>query len=251
VPYRDKYNALEGMNNPMNGSKSDLIERFQATIQRIRRAEKTWNRPAGSVELVGAAKMQSSRKISELASMGLRAVGENYLQEAISKQDELKALEIEWHFIGRIQSNKTRVLAERFDWVHGVDRLKIVERLSSQRPSDAQALNIFLQINIDGQATKSGRSLEDLEDIANATSSLDGVRLRGLMAIPAPQKEFDEQRRSFAAIQEAMNTLNQRCGLHMECLSMGMSGDLEAAIAEGATHVRIGTALFGPRPANR
>jgi hypothetical protein len=236
------------MNNPMNGSNSGLEERFLAVNRRICLAEQKWHRPVGSVNLVGASKKQSAGKIAELAALGLKAVGENYVQEAVAKQDQLDALEIEWHFIGSIQSNKTRTLAERFDWIHGVDRVKIARRLGNQRPAGTTPINICLQVNPDEEVSKAGRSLRCLAELADAVSGLDGIRLRGLMAIPAPRKNFDEQRRSFAAIRAALDSLNKELGLQMDCLSMGMSADLEAAIAEGATHVRIGTDLFGPRP---
>lgn len=232
----------------MNGSKSDLKERFEAVARRIRDAEERWNRPLGSVHLVGASKKQPAASIATLADLGLRAVGENYLQEAISKQDALPTTHIEWHFIGSIQANKTKILAQRFDWIHSVDRLKIANRLGSQRADDTDPVNICLQVNPDLELSKSGSSMNDLAELSAVIAELEGIRLRGLMAIPAPRENFDAQRRCFAEIREALESLNQNLGLGLDTLSMGMSGDLEAAIAEGATHVRIGTALFGPRP---
>ena len=250
MPYPYKYNVPEGMNNPMNGSKSDLKERYLVVTQRIRDAEIAWQRTPGSVQLVGASKKQPAARIAELTTLGLQAVGENYLQEAVAKQDELGNLDIEWHFIGSVQSNKTHAIAERFDWIHGVDRFKIARRLGEHRPAATSPLNVCLQVNPDNEASKSGRSLHELTDLAAAVGELSGIRLRGLMAIPAQRDSFDEQRQTFAAISDALLTINEELGLEMDCLSMGMSTDLEAAIAEGATHVRIGTALFGPRPAS-
>lgn len=232
----------------MNGSIPDLKARFESVTGRIRKAEIDWGRDAGSVRLVGASKKQPASSIAELAGLGLRAVGENYVQEAVAKQDELGEIPIEWHFIGSIQSNKTGILAERFDWIHGVDRLKIANRLAARRIPDSAPLNVCLQVNPDQEESKSGSSLAQLGELAEAIAALNGIRLRGLMAIPAPRQEFDDQRRCFAGIRKTLDSLNDTLGLSMDTLSMGMSADLEAAIAEGATHVRIGTALFGPRP---
>jgi hypothetical protein len=161
---------------------------------------------------------------------------------------QLADCDIEWHFIGPIQSNKTRDIAAHFNWVHSVERLKIAQRLSSQRPAELPPLNICLQVNVSGEASKSGCSLEELPQLAAEVARLPRLKLRGLMAIPAPSDEFEAQRRPFRALREAMAGL-QATGLELDTLSMGMSGDLAAAIAEGATMVRIGTALFGPRAA--
>lgn len=174
---------------------------------------------------------------------GLRDFGENYLQEALDKQALLGDLTLTWHFIGPIQSNKTRPIAEHFAWVHSVDRLKVAERLSAQRPAELPPLNICLQVNVSGEASKSGCVPEELAALAQAVTQLPNLRLRGLMTIPAPTDDAAEQRAAFARLRALRDALN----LDLDTLSMGMSHDLEAAIAEGASWVRIGTALFGER----
>lgn len=182
-----------------------------------------------------------------MARAGMTRFGENYLQEALEKIEALQDLSLEWHFIGPIQSNKTRPIAEHFDWVHSVDRLKLARRLSEQRPPHLPPLNICLQVNVSGEQSKSGATLEELPALAREVASLPHLRLRGLMAIPAPAEGLEAQRQPFHHMHQALQQLNAE-GLELDTLSMGMSGDLEAAIAEGATLVRIGTALFGPRP---
>ena len=179
---------------------------------------------------------------------GERAFGENFLQEALDKIAALKdcAPGIEWHFIGPLQSNKTRPIAENFDWVHSVDRLKIAQRLSEQRPADMPPLNICIQVNVSGEASKSGCSPQELPALAHAVAGLPGLRLRGLMTIPEPASTDDEQRRPLRALRELADRLRAD-GLALDTLSMGMSADLDAAVAEGATMVRIGTAIFGER----
>jgi pyridoxal phosphate enzyme (YggS family) len=169
--------------------------------------------------------------------------GENYLQEALGKQAELTDLPLSWHFIGPIQSNKTRAIAENFAWVHSVDRLKIAQRLSEQRPADLPPLNICIQVNVSGEASKSGCTPADLPALAAAISALPRLKLRGLMAIPEPTEDRAEQDAAFATVRDLQASLN----LGLDTLSMGMSHDLESAIAQGATWVRIGTALFGAR----
>ena len=187
------------------------------------------------------------------AQAGQRAFGENYVQEAIDKiaaTREMRAhnpdLQLEWHFIGPIQSNKTRQIAEHFDWVHSVDRLKIAQRLSEQRPADMPPLQICLQVNVSGEATKSGLEPDALLEIARAVVLLPNIRLRGLMAIPEPTEDVQQQRAAFAKLRFMQNDL-QAVGIQTDTLSMGMSADMDAAIAEGATIVRIGTAIFGVR----
>ena len=192
-------------------------------------------------------KTRSSGELRALAVEGVTRYGENYLQEALNKIADLQDLPLEWHFIGPIQSNKTRIIAEHFDWVHSVDRLKIAQRLSEQRPPEQPPLNICLQVNVSGEASKSGISLDELPELARQVLRLPRLRLRGLMTIPAPATDFDAQRQPFRTLRLAMEELNAS-GMALDTLSMGMSDDLEAAIAEGATLVRIGTALFGPRP---
>lgn len=225
---------------------TDPANRLHIVQMRIRAAEQRFQRPSGSVQLLAVSKMQPATAISAVAAAGQSCFGENYLQEALDKMTELAALHLEWHFIGPIQANKTRGVAERFAWVHSVDRLKIAERLNAQRPALLPPLNICLQVNLDQEPTKHGLAESDLSAVAMAVASLPRLQLRGLMAIPAPTSDFVAQRQAFARLREWLEQLNAE-GLAMDTLSMGMSDDLEAAIAEGATLVRIGTALFGPR----
>lgn len=222
-------------------------ERLQSVTHRIRHACQAYGRDPGSVTLLAVSKTRQSDELRTMARQGMQRFGENYLQEALEKIQALSDLSLEWHFIGPIQSNKTRALAEHFDWVHSVDRLKIARRLSEQRPSQLPALNICLQVNISGEQSKSGATLSELPELAREVAKLPKLRLRGLMAIPAPSEGFEQQRMPFRLLREAQEQL-KRQGLELDTLSMGMSGDLEAAIAEGATLVRVGTALFGPRP---
>lgn len=224
-----------------------LQQRLTATLTRIRAAEQADGRPRGSVALLAVSKTQPAAAIRALADAGQRCFGENYLQEALAKIAELADRDLEWHFIGPLQSNKTRAIAEHFHWVHSVDRLKIAERLSAQRPEALPPLQICLQVNVSGEASKSGCTLDELPTLAQAVAALPRLRLRGLMAIPAPAAGYEAQRRPFRLLREALERLNA-AGLALDTLSMGMSDDLEAAIAEGATLVRVGTALFGTRP---
>lgn len=226
---------------------SDLASRLTAVLARIRAAEQRFHRPPHSVTLLAVSKTHPPEAIAEVAAAGQRHFGENYLQEALDKLEALRDLELDWHFIGPIQSNKTRKIAESFQWVHSVDRLKIAQRLSEQRPKDLPPLNICLQVNISREPTKQGLSLEEVAPAAHQVAALPRLRLRGLMAIPASSRDFDAQRQAFACLRECQEALI-RAGLPLDTLSMGMSDDLEAAIAEGATLVRIGTAIFGPRP---
>lgn len=219
---------------------------LSAVQQRIARACLLAGRDPAEVVLLAVSKTRSAAELRELASQGQQCFGENYLQEALEKMAVLPDLALEWHFIGPIQSNKTRPIAEHFSWVHSVDRLKIAQRLSEQRPPPLGPLNICLQVNISGEASKSGVGLNALPELAQQVAALPQLRLRGLMAIPAPADDEAEQRRPFQALRQAMEQLNAQ-GLQLDTLSMGMSDDLEAAIAEGASMVRIGTALFGPR----
>jgi pyridoxal phosphate enzyme (YggS family) len=225
---------------------TDFADRLHRVQARIRAAEQRFQRPPGSVALLAVSKTQSAATIAAMAAVGQGCFGENYPQEALDKIIELAALGLEWHFIGPVQANKTRHIAERFAWVHSVDRLKIAERLSAQRPADSPPLNICLQVNIDREATKHGLDEADLATVAAAVAILPRLRLRGLMAIPAPALDFAAQRRPLARLREKWERLNAD-GLALDTLSMGMSDDLEAAIAEGATLVRVGTALFGRR----
>lgn len=224
----------------------DFVVRRQSLLARIRAAEQRHHRPSGSVQLLAVSKTQPVAAIAALAAAGQSAFGENYAQEALDKIAALATLGLEWHFIGPLQANKTRAVAERFAWVHSVDRLKIAERLSVQRPIELPPLNICLQVNIDREPAKHGLDPSEVAAVAQTVATLPNLRLRGLMAIPAPVADFAAQRRPLARLRELQESLNS-AGLALDTLSMGMSDDLEAAIAEGATWVRIGTALFGPR----
>lgn len=224
---------------------NSISQRLTATRARLAAAEAAAGRAAGSVGLIAVSKTHPPAAIREAYALGQRDFGENYLQEALSKQAQLQDLAIVWHFIGPIQSNKTRPLAFHFAWVHSVDRLKIAQRLSEQRPEAMPPLNICIQVNVSGEASKSGIEIAGLPELAAAVAELPRLRLRGLMAIPAPDMDTAKQRQAFRRLREAMAGL----GLPgLDTLSMGMSDDLEAAVAEGATLVRIGTAIFGPRP---
>lgn len=222
---------------------STIAENISTLAERIRSAAQAVQRDPASVGLLAVSKTKPASDLRESYDAGLRDFGENYLQEALGKQAELSDLPLIWHFIGPIQSNKTRAIAEHFAWVHSVDRLKIAQRLSEQRPPELPPLNICIQVNVSGEASKSGCSPEDLPALAQAISALPNLKLRGLMAIPEPTDDRDEQNASFAAV----STLQAQLRLPLDTLSMGMSHDLEAAIAQGATWVRIGTALFGAR----
>ena len=224
-----------------------FAERLRAVRERIRAAERRFQRRPDAVRLLAVSKTQSAAAVAALAAAGQDCFGENYLQEALAKMAELAELGLEWHFIGPLQANKTRVIAARFAWVHSVDRVKVAERLSAQRPSSLPPLNICLQVNLDRETTKHGCAEAEAAGIAAAVAALPGLRLRGLMAIPAPTAEFAAQRAALARLRELRQRL-VATGLPLDTLSMGMSDDLEAAVAEGATVVRIGTALFGPRP---
>ena len=201
------------------------------------------------VQLLAVSKAQTADKLRDAYLAGQKAFGENYVQEALNKQQELSDLPIEWHFIGPIQSNKTQLIAQHFDWVHSVDRLKIAERLSSARLASLPLLNVCIQINSSAEATKSGVNLTETIALANAINALPNLKLRGLMAIPAPAKDYDAQRAQFKIVHDAFKTLQQQ-GFALDTLSIGMSEDYVAAIHEGATIVRIGSALFGARPTN-
>ncbi|MEX6501910.1 YggS family pyridoxal phosphate-dependent enzyme [Pseudomonas zhanjiangensis] len=222
---------------------STIAENIAKVGARIREAAQASGRDYATIGLLAVSKTKPAAAVRQAHAAGLLDFGENYLQEALEKQRELSDLPLTWHFIGPIQSNKTRALAEHFAWVHSVDRLKIAERLSAQRPPQLPPLNICLQVNVSGEASKSGCSPEELQALAQAVSRLPNLRLRGLMAIPEPTDDPAAQHAAFARLRQLRDGL----GLGLDCLSMGMSHDLEAAIAEGATWVRIGTALFGAR----
>lgn len=203
-------------------------------------------RAPGSVTLVGISKTHTARSIREAVNAGLRHVGESYVQEALPKLAELADLPVTWHFVGRLQANKTAAVAAAFDWVHGLDRLRVAERLDAQRPANKGPLDCCIEVNLGGEVDKGGVEPQDLPALAAAVAGLPRLRLRGLMAIPPPSEDPCEQRARFAVLRELLVSLRT---VHpgLDTLSMGMSGDMEAAIAEGATFVRIGTALFGAR----
>jgi len=220
---------------------------------RIESATRAAGRNVDSVTLLAVSKGHSSNSIRAIAEAGVRDIGESYLQEALEKIEQLQDAGLTWHFIGRLQANKTRVIATHFDWVHGVERLKIAERLSEQRPVHAPPLNVCLQVNIGGEGSKGGVTVPELPALAAAVAALPRLNLRGLMCIPPDEDDPARQRMWFAAMRRALEELNipgrgNAAGAGLDTLSMGMSGDFEAAIAEGATIVRIGTALFGERP---
>lgn len=260
--------------NPQNlNAQRELQARIASVRDRIAAAAARAGRSADCVTLVAVSKGQPAEVVRAAAAAGLRHFGESYPQEALAKLDALDALSalqdadtspgraarppqppvdpqanaLVWHFVGRLQTNKTRAIAERFDWVHGIDRLRIAERLSQQRPFHAGPLSVCIQVNIAGEASKGGVSVEELPELAAAVAALPRLKLRGLMCIPPQESEPARQRHWFAKVRGLLETLNTRTGT-LDTLSMGMSGDLEAAVMEGATCVRIGTALFGPRP---
>ncbi len=223
-----------------------IAANLQAVRARIGSACVAAGRAANEIHLLAVSKTWPAPALREVFSCGQTAFGESYVQEALPKQEELKDLPLEWHFIGPLQSNKTRPVAESFAWVHAVERLKIAERLSAQRPAQLPSLNICLQVNVSGEASKSGCAPGDVPALASAIAALPNLRLRGLMAIPEPTEDTALQRRRFASLRQLRDELNAS-GLALDTLSMGMSHDLEAAIMEGANIVRIGTAIFGER----
>ena len=213
---------------------------------RILRAATAAGRDPATVTLVAVTKAQTAETIRSAATAGVTDFGENYLQEAVPKMDGLADLPLRWHFVGGIQSNKTRIIAERFDWVHGIDRLSIARRLSEQRPFHAPPLNLCIQVELVPEPNKSGVRPGEVGPLAAAAAELPRVRLRGLMCVPPPQSNEAAERAVFARLRALLEELNA-AGHELDTLSMGMSGDFESAIAEGATLVRIGTALFGSR----
>jgi len=223
-----------------------LTQAIDTTKKRITEAEVNAGRDPASVQLIAVSKTRPASAIRAAWSCGLRHFGESYVQEAVDKIVQLHDCPIVWHFIGPIQANKTRQIAQHFDWVHSVDRIKIAERLSEQRPAELAPLNICIQINISNESSKSGIGIEALQTLAAAIVELPRIRLRGLMAIPAPSSDKNEQYQAFNAVAEVQQWLISQ-GFALDALSMGMSDDMEMAIKAGATHVRIGTAIFGHR----
>jgi pyridoxal phosphate enzyme (YggS family) len=224
---------------------SDNIQQVRA---RIAKACAAAQRPVESVTLLAVGKTFGAADVRAAALAGQRAFGENYVQEAIDKMDALadRRASTEWHLIGPLQSNKTRVVAERFDWVHSIERLKIAQRLAEQRPAALPPLQVCLQVNISGEASKSGMAPAEVRNVAHQVAALPRLALRGLMAVPEPAADLESQRRPHAALRGLLQQLRDD-GLAVDTLSMGMSADLEAAVLEGATIVRVGTAIFGMR----
>ena len=224
-----------------------LEARVQAVQDRIRAAALAAGRAPESLTLIAVSKTQSADAVAAVAALGQRDFGENYLQEALDKQAALTTLPLCWHFIGALQSNKTRAVAEHFAWVHTVDRAKLAERLSAQRPRALGPLRVCLQVKLDPEETKAGVAPEDLSALAEVVQGSAGLELVGLMTLPAPRTGFEAQRESLARLKALASALPPTATV----LSMGMSDDLEAAVAAGATHLRLGTALFGPRAPKR
>lgn len=221
-----------------------IAENLEKIRQQIRQYCVEWQRDPKDVLLLAVSKTKPAEAVAEAYRAGQRHFGENYCQEGLKKQEELAAFDITWHFIGPIQSNKTKLLARHFSWVHSVDSLKIARRLSEQRPYCLPPLNICLQVNISEEASKSGICLEEMPELCRQITALPNLALRGVMAIPSPEADFDRQRLPFRTLAQAVRRLDNPA---MDTFSFGMSADLEAAIAEGATIVRIGTAIFGSR----
>jgi len=231
----------------------NIAQHLDTVRQRIANAAQTAGRDPNSVQLLAVSKAHPAQDLLEAIEAGQTCFGESYLQEALDKMATVDAQSnqpCEWHFIGPCQSNKTSAMAQHFDWVHSVDRLKIAQRLSDQRPnhenSSNQALNICIQVNTSGEQTKSGLAPEQVETLAASIQTLPGLKLRGLMTIPAASNDIEQQRIPFRLLKQLLDELNTK-GYGLDTLSMGMSNDLEAAIMEGATIIRVGTALFGPR----
>lgn len=223
-----------------------IVSNLQAVRHAIMQAAQTARREAAGIRLLAVSKTFPASAVREAYAAGQREFGENYAQEALDKMAVLRDLQIVWHFIGPIQSNKTRLIAENFAWVHGVDRLKIAQRLSEQRPPTLPALNICLQVNVSGEESKSGVVPQEAERLAFELANLPRIKLRGLMAIPASADDQSEQRKPFAQLRELAQKITAQ-GIVLDTLSMGMSHDFAAAIQEGATIIRVGTAIFGKR----
>lgn len=223
-----------------------LCRRLEALRARVAEAEARAGRAPGSVTIVAVSKTQPPESVRAAFACGQRVFGENYVQEGVAKVEALADLPLEWHFIGPIQSNKTRAIAEHFAWVHSVDRLKVAERLAAQRPADLGPLQVLLQVNVSGEASKSGVAPDEVPALAQAVAALPGLRLRGLMCIPEPTSDEALLRARFRTLRRCLEDLCAQ-GLELDALSMGMSGDFTIAIEEGATHVRLGTAIFGER----
>ncbi len=231
-------------------TRNNIQNRVNNVLSRINTAKNQFNRNTQPIKLLAVSKTQTIPAIEQALTSGLSSFGENYLQDALPKIEHFNNLaeyqNIEWHFIGPIQSNKTAKIAESFDWVHSVDRLSIAQRLNKQRPNTLTKLNICIQVNIDNAAKKSGIQVQDTIKFAEQIQLLPNLNLRGLMTVPEPSTELSQQRLPFHQLFKLYETLKQQ-GFELDTLSMGMSSDLEAAIAEGSTLVRIGTDIFGAR----
>lgn len=226
---------------------SQISRNIDFIQQRIVKAANAVKRDPKQIHLLAVSKTKPVEAIEQAFSCGITDFGENYLQEALQKQALLNSLPLNWHFIGPIQSNKTKDIAENFQWVHSIDRLKVAERLNQQRPTKLPPLQVCVQVNISGEQSKSGCNPEQLLSLVEAIIKLSNLQLRGLMAIPEPTDDIAVQRAAFASLRQLKENISQQLNISMDTLSMGMSHDLEAAIAEGATIVRIGTAIFGER----
>ncbi|MCH8502761.1 MAG: YggS family pyridoxal phosphate-dependent enzyme [Ectothiorhodospiraceae bacterium] len=225
---------------------TSIAERLRQVRQRIRDAEHRYGRPEGAVQLLAVSKTHPVAAILAALAAGQPAFGENYLQDALPKQEALADQPIQWHFIGPLQSNKTKLVATSFDWVHSLEREKIARRLNDQRPDHLPPLNVCLQVNVSGEASKAGVNPETVQELADAVAAYPRLRLRGLMCIPAPADDEQSQRAPFRRLRELQQALLAN-GADLDTLSMGMSADLEAAVAEGSTLVRVGTDIFGAR----
>ena len=223
-----------------------IATRLESVHQRIHNAATTYGRPDNAVQLLAVSKTRPAEDIRAALEAGQHCFGESYLQEAIEKIQQLSGTQAQWHFIGRIQSNKTKVIAEHFDWVHGLCSLKHAQRLNDQRPDNMPPLNVCLQINLSKETSKAGIAPEDSDELARLIHNLPRLHLQGLMTLPAPAETLEQQRQPFQQLRELRDKIRTH-ELPLDTLSMGMSADLEAAIAEGATIVRVGTAIFGPR----
>ncbi len=223
-----------------------IASNLQTVLERIRNYESRYARPEGSVKLLAVSKTKPQASVQEAYAAGQRDFGENQLQDALQKIDALENMDIQWHFIGPVQSNKTRRIAEHFCWVHSIERAKTAERLQAQRPRGQRPLQVCVQLNLSGETSKSGVSADALDELVDAIAGLDKLKLRGLMALPRPCADLHQQRVAFREVAKQQERLVAR-GIALDTLSIGMSNDLEAAIAEGATIVRVGTAIFGAR----
>ena len=227
---------------------SQIAQHLESVRHDISQAAESAGRKPADVQLLAVSKTRPASDIQAAFEAGQQDFGENYLQEALEKIQALQQLPITWHFIGRIQSNKTRPIAENFSWVHTLSSIKHARRISEQRPAGLSPINVCIQVNISHEASKGGIDEEQVEQLASEISQLSGIRLRGLMAIPEATDDTSKQRQAFASLAALLQQLNAR-GFALDTLSMGMTGDMAIAIEEGATIVRIGTAIFGKRPA--